>query len=155
MQFPAVPCYFYPYAHISSSMPYSRISSAQVPPLKHQQLPSSPSVNNMQSALIRRSVSVNSAQCPYPVEHTNYTTGTVTLSDVYISLRGVLPSQGFVAVFCPHLQSLCCFDTVYIFFFFYGATARGGPWPPLQYVSKPLDPLLYLSIRLYPSFSGP
>jgi hypothetical protein len=33
-------------------------------------------------------------------------------------------------------------------FFFYGTTARGGPWPPLQYVSKPLDPLLYLSIRL-------
>ena len=23
-----------------------------------------------------------------------------------------------------------------------GATARGGPWPPLQRVSKPLDPLL-------------
>ena len=30
-----------------------------------------------------------------------------------------------------------------------------GPWPPLQYASKPLDPLLYLSIRLFPSFSGP
>jgi hypothetical protein len=39
--------------------------------------------------------------------------------------------------------------------FFYGATARGGPWPPFQYASKPLDPLLYLSIRLFPSFSGP
>ena len=39
--------------------------------------------------------------------------------------------------------------------FFGGATARGGPWPPLQYASKPLDPLLYLSIRLFPSFSGP
>jgi hypothetical protein len=38
---------------------------------------------------------------------------------------------------------------------FYGATARGGPRPPLQYVSKPLDPLLYLSIRLFPSSSGP
>jgi hypothetical protein len=40
-------------------------------------------------------------------------------------------------------------------FFFCGATARGGPWPPFQYVSKPLDPLLYLYIRLFPSFSGP
>ena len=35
------------------------------------------------------------------------------------------------------------------------ATARGGPWPPLQYASKLLDSLLYLSIRLHPSFSGP
>jgi hypothetical protein len=43
----------------------------------------------------------------------------------------------------------------FFFFFFYGATARGGPWPPLQYASKHLDPLLYLSIRLFPSFSGP
>src|SRR5215469_7613129 len=41
------------------------------------------------------------------------------------------------------------------FFFFVGATARGGPWPPLQYASKLLDPLLYLSIHLFPSFSGP
>jgi len=41
------------------------------------------------------------------------------------------------------------------FFFFGGATARGGPWPPLQYASKPLDPSLCLSIRLFPSFSGP
>ena len=40
-------------------------------------------------------------------------------------------------------------------FFFGGPTARSGPWPPLQYASKPLDPLLYLSIRLFPSFSGP
>jgi len=39
--------------------------------------------------------------------------------------------------------------------FFGGATARGGPWPPLQYPSKTLDPLLFLSIRLLPSFSGP
>ena len=39
--------------------------------------------------------------------------------------------------------------------FFDGATARGGPWPPLQYASKPLDPLPCLSIRLFPSFSGP
>jgi hypothetical protein len=47
-------------------------------------------------------------------------------------------------------------DEVQVFsFFFYGAIARGGPWPPLQYVSKPLDPLLYPSIRLFPSFSGP
>ena len=36
-----------------------------------------------------------------------------------------------------------------------GATARGGPWPPLQYASRSLGSLLYLSIRLYPSFSGP
>ena len=39
-------------------------------------------------------------------------------------------------------------------FFFGGATARGGPWPPLQYASRTLDPLLCLSIRLSPSFSG-
>jgi hypothetical protein len=32
----------------------------------------------------------------------------------------------------------------FVFVFFYGATARGGPWSPLQYVSKPLDPLLSL-----------
>ena len=43
----------------------------------------------------------------------------------------------------------------YIFSFFAGATARGGPWPPLRYASRPLDPLLCLSIRLFPSFSGP
>ena len=36
-----------------------------------------------------------------------------------------------------------------------GATARGGPWPPLQYASRPLDSLLCLSSRLHPSFSGP
>ena len=36
-----------------------------------------------------------------------------------------------------------------------GATGRGGPWPPLQYASRSLGPLLCLSIRLYPSFSGP
>ena len=36
-----------------------------------------------------------------------------------------------------------------------GATVRGGPWPPLQYASRSLGPLLCLSIRLYPSFSGP
>ena len=41
-----------------------------------------------------------------------------------------------------------------IFVFFDGATARGWPWPPIQYASKPLDPLLCLSIRLFPSFSG-
>jgi hypothetical protein len=45
-------------------------------------------------------------------------------------------------------------DNTERYMFFYGATARGGPWPPLQYASKPLDPLLYLSIRLFPSFSG-
>src|SRR5215469_8145962 len=37
---------------------------------------------------------------------------------------------------------------------FVGATAQGGPWPPLHYASKLLDPLLYLSIHLFPSFSG-
>jgi hypothetical protein len=47
------------------------------------------------------------------------------------------------------------FFSFFFFFFFYGATAQGGPWPPLQYVSKLLDPLLYPSIRLFPSFSGP
>jgi hypothetical protein len=31
-----------------------------------------------------------------------------------------------------------------------GATARGGPWPPLQYASKLLDSLLCLYIRLHP-----
>jgi len=36
-----------------------------------------------------------------------------------------------------------------------GATARGGPWPPLQCASKPLDSLLCLSIHLNPSSSGP
>ena len=36
-----------------------------------------------------------------------------------------------------------------------GATARGGPWPPLQYASRSLGPLLCLSFRLHPSFSGP
>ena len=36
-----------------------------------------------------------------------------------------------------------------------GATARGGPWPPLRYASRPLDYLLCLSICLHPSFSGP
>ena len=36
-----------------------------------------------------------------------------------------------------------------------GATARGGPWPLLQYASRSLVSLLYLSIRLHPSFSGP
>jgi hypothetical protein len=49
----------------------------------------------------------------------------------------------------------------FFFFFFFiiisfcGGTARRGPWPPFQYASKPLDPLLYLSIRLFSSFSGP
>ena len=36
-----------------------------------------------------------------------------------------------------------------------GATARGGPWPPLQYASRSLGSLLCLSIRLHPSFSCP
>jgi len=35
------------------------------------------------------------------------------------------------------------------------ATDRGGLWHPLQYTSKSLDPLLCLSIRLFPSLSGP
>jgi hypothetical protein len=48
-----------------------------------------------------------------------------------------------------HVPSFAVFG-VTILYFFYGATARGGPWPPLKYASKPLDPLLYLSIRLFP-----
>ena len=54
-----------------------------------------------------------------------------------------------------HPISLEGFFFFFFFFFFDDATARGGPWPPLQYASKPLDPLLCLSIRLFPSFSGP
>ena len=37
----------------------------------------------------------------------------------------------------------------------YGATVRGGLWPLLQYASRSLGSLLYLCLRLYPSFSGP
>ena len=36
-----------------------------------------------------------------------------------------------------------------------GATAWGGPWPPLQCASKTLNSLLCLSIHLNPSCSGP
>ena len=36
-----------------------------------------------------------------------------------------------------------------------GATARGEPWSPLKYASRPLDSLLCLSLRLHPFFSGP
>ena len=36
-----------------------------------------------------------------------------------------------------------------------GATAQGGPWPLLQYAARSLGSLLCLSIRLYPSLSGP
>ena len=36
-----------------------------------------------------------------------------------------------------------------------GATARSWPWPPLKYASRSLGSLLYLSIRLSPSFSCP
>jgi hypothetical protein len=45
-------------------------------------------------------------------------------------------------------------ENLKFFFFFDGATARGGPWPLLQYAPKPLDPLLCLSIHLFLSFSG-
>ena len=38
----------------------------------------------------------------------------------------------------------------FVIFLFDGATGRGGPWPPLQYASKPLDPLLSLSLSLFP-----
>jgi hypothetical protein len=72
------------------------------------------------------------------------------------------PLSSHIRVTCPDRLILLDFTTRTIlgkeyrsFFFFYGATARGGPWPPLQYASKPLDPLLYHSIRLFPSFSGP
>ena len=47
------------------------------------------------------------------------------------------------------------FAILFYHFFFNGATARGGRWPPLQYASKPLDSLLCLFIHLFPSFSGP
>ena len=36
-----------------------------------------------------------------------------------------------------------------------GATAQCGPWPPLQYTSRPLDSLFCLSTHLNPSSSGP
>ena len=36
-----------------------------------------------------------------------------------------------------------------------GATSRGGPWPPLQCASRPVDSLLCLSMDLNPSSSGP
>ena len=58
-----------------------------------------------------------------------------------------------------HLGKLQCYLSQYLwpifFFFLGGATARSGPCPPLQYASRPLDPLLCLSIRLSPSFSRP
>ena len=68
----------------------------------------------------------------------------------------------FACCICSHyftssrnLSSLPNLSTDGSFFFFGGAIARGGPWPPLQYASRPLNPLLCLSIRLSPSFSGP
>jgi glucan phosphoethanolaminetransferase (alkaline phosphatase superfamily) len=65
-----------------------------------------------------------------------------------VALRQVFPSP-YSCTSSPH--SLCVYHRRFIFFG--GATARGGS--PLQYASKPLDPLLCLSIRLFPSFSGP
>jgi len=56
---------------------------------------------------------------------------------------------------CIHFSWLETLGSKFFFFFFGGATAQGGPWPPLQYASKSLDPSLCLSIRLFPSFSGP
>ena len=50
----------------------------------------------------------------------------------------------------PQLSGEACV----FFFYFDGTTVQGGPWPPLQYASKPLDPLFCLSIRLFPSFLG-
>ena len=47
------------------------------------------------------------------------------------------------------------FWLLFIIFLPDGATAQGGPWPPLQYAFKPLDSLLCLSICLHPSFSCP
>jgi hypothetical protein len=48
-----------------------------------------------------------------------------------------------------HLLAYCTYLAHFLlFFFFYGATARGGPWPPLQYASKPLDSLIYFYVRL-------
>ena len=51
--------------------------------------------------------------------------------------------------------TLFCLYFFYFIFFFGGTTARGGPWPLLHYASRPPDPLICLSIRLFPSFSGP
>jgi uncharacterized membrane protein len=48
---------------------------------------------------------------------------------------------------CFVLMKLLLLSEVQVFFFFYGATAQGGPWSLFQYTSKPLDPLLYLSIH--------
>ena len=61
------------------------------------------------------------------------------------------------SVYCVYRQVYHS-EIIYIYIYIYppdGATARGGPWPPLQYASRSLGSLLYLSIRLYPSFSGP
>ena len=55
-----------------------------------------------------------------------------------------------VFIFNNSFRKLCLFEILPD-----GATARGGPWPPLQCTSKPLGSLLCLSIRLHPSFSGP
>ena len=65
-------------------------------------------------------------------------------------LKALLMLFGWLSIY----KRRSCF-TNFFHLFFGGATARGGPWPPLQYASKPLDPLLCLSIRLFPSFSGP
>ena len=64
----------------------------------------------------------------------------------YRKLGGTKGAQGILIFFMEKETTLI--------FFFGGATAWGGPWPPLQYASRPLDPLLCLSIRLSPSFSG-
>ena len=90
--------------------------------------------------------------------HTEAASGMILLSAVH-SLRFNIPSLSTTNRMGTVKPNTSKHNTVpahsLTFFFFGGATARGGPWPPLQYASKPLDPLLYLSIRLFPSFSGP
>ena len=66
----------------------------------------------------------------------------------------IINFKDFMHLYIHKLHYISYFNN-FLFFFFGGATARGGPWPPLQYVSRPLDPLPCLSIRLFPSFSGP
>ena len=79
---------------------------------------------------------------------------TKPVQDPCLVLHGELVYHHcFVSLLSPETPHFFFYSG--LFFFFGGATARGGPWPPLQYASKPLDPLLYLSIRLFPSFSGP
>ena len=62
----------------------------------------------------------------------------------YRKLGGTKGAQGILIFFMEKETTLI--------FFFGGATAWGGPWPPLQYASRPLDPLL-VSPFVYPHLS--